>query len=394
MPRLTRLLISCGLCLTLLSACARTEAPKPPSPPAEVQEKSNPENPVMTIELQSGGRIEIELLPQAAPNTVNNLIALAQRGYYDGLSFHYIIADSIVMGGSSPAGDPGYRIAGEFAAGGVNNPIPHKRGTVSLFNSGHPDSGAAEFFFVLGDAADLDGSYAAFGRVLKGIEHVERISRGPATEQGLARDPVETMKKVTVDTMNKQYDAPTTTEAWGEALPNPVVTLEIEAGGVIKIELLPAVALNTVRNFVALVERGFYDGLRFHRIIPGFMIQGGDPQGNGTGGPGHAIFGEFAANGIPNNLSHERGVISMARSQHHDSAGSQFFIVVGEARSLDRQYAGFGRVLEGMDIVDRIVNGPSDQARNGQALAPFEIIKRATVETFGVTIGAPRLIGR
>jgi peptidyl-prolyl cis-trans isomerase B (cyclophilin B) len=346
----------------------------------------------MTIELQSGEKIEIELFPQAAPNTVSNIISLAQAGYYDGLDFDYIIADFIVIGGNSPEGGPGYRIPGEFALSGYDNPLSHVRGTVSLFNGGHPDSGSAEFFFVLDEAPHLDGFYAPFGRVLKGIEHVDRISRGPATEEGWATDPVETMKKVTVDTLNKQYQAPVTTEVWNEDLPNPVVTLEIEAGGIIKIELLPGVALNTVRNFVALARQGFYDGLKFHRIIPGFMIQGGDPQGNGTGGPNHYIHGEFAINGIPNSLAHQRGTISMARSQHNDSAGSQFFIVVGDARFLDGQYAGFGRVLEGMDVVDRIVNGPSDQARNGLALAPFEVIKRATVDTFGVDIGAPRLI--
>ena len=389
---MAQLLIVSLLGLVFISACARQEPPLPTPQVPEVQEKSHPDNPVMTIELGSGGTIKIELLPDAAPNTVSNVIALANAGYYDGLEFDYVIADLIVMSGSSPEGGPGYRIPGEFAGAGFDNPLLHVRGTVSLFNGGHPDSGAAEFFFVLDDSPHLDGAYAAFGRVLRGIEHVERISRGPATEEGWAMEPIESMKKVTVDTLNRIYDAPNTTEVWVESQPNPVVTLEIEAGGLIKIELLPGVALNTVRNFVALVEKGFYDGLRFHRIIPGFMIQGGDPQGNGTGGPGHHIHGEFAANGIPNNLSHERGVISMARSQHHDSAGSQFFIVVGDARFLDRQYAGFGKVVEGMDIVDRIVNGPSDQARNGLALAPFEVIKRATVDTFGVEVGAPRTI--
>ncbi|HSL94259.1 MAG TPA: peptidylprolyl isomerase [Bacillota bacterium] len=392
MYRSLKLLIALAMSLALLNACVKPQVPEPIPVEPEVLEKSNPDNPVMTIELQSGENIEVELLPEVAPNTVNSIISLVQSGYYDGLFFDYIVADMIVIGGNSPDGGPGYRIQGEFSLGGYENPVSHTRGTVSLFNGGHPDSGAAQFFFVLDDAPHLDGFYAPFGRVLSGIEHIVRISRGPATEDGWATNPVETMKKVTVDTLNKNYEAPVTAEVWNEEQQNPVVTLEIEAGGTVRIELLPGVALNTVRNFVALVERGFYDGLRFHRIIPGFMVQGGDPQGNGTGGPNHYIYGEFASNGIPNNLPHIRGTISMARSQHNDSAGSQFFLVVGDASFLDGKYAGFGRVLEGMDVVDRIVNGPSDQARNGLALAPFEVIKRATVETFGVDIGAPKLI--
>jgi len=221
---------------------------------------------------------------------------------------------------------------------------------------------------------------------------VDRIANGPANEEGWAIEPKEVMKKVTVDTVGQEYDEPEQVEVWDASQPNPVVTMEIEAGGIIKVELYPDVALNTVRNFVALVRDGFYDGLKFHRIIPGFMIQGGDPDGNGTGGPGHYIYGEFAANGIMNQLAHTRGVLSMARSQHNDSAGSQFFLMVADSPHLDGGYAGFGKVIEGMDIVDRIVNGPSDQAQNGLALEPREAIKKATVDTFGVDIGAPKLI--
>lgn len=135
----------------------------------------------------------------------------------------------------------------------------------------------------------------------------------------------------------------------------PMVTIEMESGAEIKIELYPDVAPNTVANFVSLVRKGFYDGLTFHRIVPGFVIQGGDPTGTGAGGPGYTIFGEFTANGFPNNLRHTRGVISMARTQDPNSAGSQFFIMVADAPHLDGQYAAFGRVISGMDEVDRIV---------------------------------------
>ena len=135
---------------------------------------------------------------------------------------------------------------------------------------------------------------------------------------------------------------------------NPIVTIEMEDGGVMKAELYPEVAPNSVNNFISLIRKGFYNGLTFHRIIKGFMIQGGCPQGTGTGGPGYTIKGEFSANGVDNPIRHVRGVISMARSADPDSAGSQFFIVHEDAPHLDGQYAAFGRVVEGMDVVDEI----------------------------------------
>ncbi len=139
-----------------------------------------------------------------------------------------------------------------------------------------------------------------------------------------------------------------------------MITIEMENGKKIVIELDPKAAPETVNNFITLVKRGFYDGLTFHRVIKGFMIQGGCPLGNGTGGPGYKIKGEFSANGFPNPLKHERGVISMARSAHPDSAGSQFFIMHQDAPHLDGQYAAFGKVISGMETVDEIANTPVD----------------------------------
>ena len=139
-----------------------------------------------------------------------------------------------------------------------------------------------------------------------------------------------------------------------------MVTIQMENGKEIKIELYPDVAPATVENFVNLVKDGFYDGLIFHRVIPGFMIQGGCPQGTGMGGPGHTIKGEFAANGVKNDLRHTRGVLSMARSGNPNSAGSQFFIMHADAPHLDGQYAAFGKVIEGMDVVDEIAAVPTD----------------------------------
>jgi len=174
----------------------------------------------------------------------------------------------------------------------------------------------------------------------------------------------------------------------------PVATIEMEDGGIIKIELDPAVAPESVNNFIYLAQKGFYDGLVFHRLIPGFMIQGGCPDGNGTGGPGYSIKGEFAQNGVRNALKHERGVISMARSQLYDSAGSQFFIMHAPSPHLDGAYAAFGRVTSGMEVVDRIVAGPSDQAANGLALEPRARMKKVTVDTMGVTFNPPRKLPR
>ena len=141
---------------------------------------------------------------------------------------------------------------------------------------------------------------------------------------------------------------------------NPIVTIEMENGGIIRAELYPEVAPNTVRNFVSLASKGFYDGTIFHRVIPGFMIQGGDPDGTGMGGPGYCIKGEFKLNGVKNNLSHKRGVLSMARAQSPNSAGSQFFIMHEDGEFLDGQYAAFGKVLEGMDVVDKIAAVKTD----------------------------------
>ncbi len=167
---------------------------------------------------------------------------------------------------------------------------------------------------------------------------------------------------------------------------NPVVTLETANDKTIKIELFPEIAPNTVKNFISLVNSGFYDGLTFHRVIPGFMVQGGCPQGTGVGGPGYSIKGEFSSNKHSNNLKHERGVISMARTMDPNSAGSQFFIMVQDSPHLDGEYAAFGKVTEGMDEVDRIVH--SDRDFRDKPVTD-QIIKKAAVDTFGVDYGEP-----
>ena len=170
---------------------------------------------------------------------------------------------------------------------------------------------------------------------------------------------------------------------------NPIVTITMENGDVIKAELYPEIAPNTVNNFISLINHNFYDGVIFHRVIKNFMLQGGDPDGNGTGGPGYSIKGEFSSNGFKNDLKHTPGVLSMARTMIPDSAGSQFFIMHQAAPHLDGEYAAFGKVIEGMDVVNKIAEMPTDYMDR-----PLEdqVMKSVTVDTFGVEYPEPEII--
>lgn len=167
----------------------------------------------------------------------------------------------------------------------------------------------------------------------------------------------------------------------------PVATITVDGYGVIEVELYPEIAPNTVNNFIYLANKEFYNNLKFHRVIKGFMIQGGDPKGNGTGGPGYSIEGEFTSNGFANSLKHTKGVISMARAQDPDSAGSQFFIMSGDAPNLDGEYAAFGKVISGLDVVDKIQNVETNSA---DAPKKDVIIKSITVDTKGVEYKEPK----
>lgn len=167
---------------------------------------------------------------------------------------------------------------------------------------------------------------------------------------------------------------------------NPIVTIEMANGDIMKAELYPEIAPNTVNNFISLVKKGYYDGVIFHRIIPGFMIQGGDPDGTGMGGPGYCIKGEFSHNGFENNLLHTKGVLSMARTMIPDSAGSQFFIMHAAAPHLDGEYAAFGKLIEGEDVLDKIATVGTDW--NDRPMKP-QVMNKVTVETFGVEYEEP-----
>ena len=189
-------------------------------------------------------------------------------------------------------------------------------------------------------------------------------------------------------------DEPKNTEE-GPNMKNPIATITMQDGGVMKLELYPDMAPNTVKNFISLANAGFYDGLTFHRIYAGFMIQGGDPDGNGGGGPGYSIKGEFTGNGVNNNLSHKRGVISMARAQDPDSAGSQFFIMHADGPFLDGQYAAFGMLTEGFTTLDALAATPTTyNPYTGEKSVPLEpvVIESIRVDTFGVEYGEPEKI--
>lgn len=199
-------------------------------------------------------------------------------------------------------------------------------------------------------------------------------------------------KKVTEDITSGASTKSNTPASTATTKTNPVVTMEMSDGSKIKIELYPNIAPNTVNNFISLVQKGFYDGLTFHRIVPGFMIQGGDPKGDGTGGPGYGIKGEFKSNGFSNTLLHTKGVISMARATDPNSGGSQFFIMLGDTPQLDGDYAAFGKVTEGLDVVDKIATTKTIAGSyNGENSEPVvkPIMKKVTVDTFGETYKAP-----
>ncbi|ASA26641.1 peptidylprolyl isomerase [Paenibacillus donghaensis] len=212
------------------------------------------------------------------------------------------------------------------------------------------------------------------------------------TSSGAGNTPVTEATATPAATPAPQETAAAATGTEGlpdENASHPVVTIEMDNGGIIQAELYPELAPNTVNNFISLIKKGTYDGTIFHRVIPGFMIQGGDPDGNGTGGPGYSIAGEFSQNGFTNNLLHKEGVLSMARSQENDTAGSQFFIMTAESPHLDGLYAAFGQVTEGLEVVQEIVNLKRDV--NDRPEEP-PVMKKVTVDTLGVTYPEPTTI--
>ena len=327
------------------------------------------------ITVQDYGIITLTLDETIAPITVTNFINLAKSGFYDGLTFHRII-DGFMMQGGDPKGDgtggSTQKITGEFSANGIQNAIPHVRGVISMARSSAMNSASSQFFIMHKDYSGLNGQYAAFGWVTSGMEFVDEICENtPVTDNNgtVPKKSQPVIKSVRVvgnnsEELNQKEDI-TGKETYGEAFSANLsinteghtlrdVEITVKNYGIITLTLDETLAPITVANFIKLAEEGFYDGLTFHRIIEGFMIQGGDPEGNGTGGSSETIKGEFSANGVENDLLHKRGIISMARSNKMDSASSQFFIMHEDYSSLDGKYAAFGWVTSGMEFVDQI----------------------------------------
>ena len=342
-----------------------------------------------TIKIKDYGTIELDLYGEAAPFTVTNFEKLANEGFYDGLTFHRILDEFMMQGGcpyGTGTGGSGNDIVGEFSNNGFNNTISHVRGTISMARSGgNPDyyyynTASSQFFIVHEDSTFLDGNYAAFGTVTSGMKIVDKICTKVSTESGIvekADQPI--IESVRVEMVN------------GENLKKPEKThtakIEIENYGVIELELYGNVAPITVENFEKLANEGFYNGLTFHRIIKGFMMQGGCPKGDGTGDSGKDIKGEFTKNGVLNAITHERGVISMARSggypeaDYYNTASCQFFIVHEYSAHLDGNYTAFGRVTSGLDIVDKICAEAKPTDGNGSIKKEEQpVIKSVTVE--------------
>lgn len=324
------------------------------------------------MKVENFGTITLELYHNIAPITVENFVSLTLDKFYDGLTFHRIVDGFMIQGGDPDGNGTGgsdKQIKGEFSANGFYNPLSHTEGVISMARGSYSmDSASSQFFICLSGnyTTSLDGQYAAFGRVTDGMDVVKKIG-----DVDVVYNDYGTEKSVPKETVKIEYVRVTGTyedtenKAGVTALREPenpdAAPIQVEMSvlnhGIITLELYPGIAPETVENFVNLVNEKFYDGLTFHRIVKGFMIQGGDPKGNGTGDSGKNIKGEFLANGFKNELSHDRGVISMARGSHSmDSASCQFFICDSSnyKSSLDGKYAAFGKVIDGMDVVDSI----------------------------------------
>ncbi len=332
------------------------------------------------IVVENYGRIVVELDADVAPITVTNFVKLAEQKFYDGLTFHRVMNGFMMQGGdpdgNGSGGSPN-NIKGEFTYNGVQNNISHKRGVISMARTNDPNSASSQFFIMHKDSPHLDGQYAAFGHVVEGIEVVDGVCTSTPVVDDNGTVPAKNQPKITSVRVLTDYTPTTGTTTDGLKDPETegcltgthYVEIDVQNYGTIRVELYADIAPRTVTNFLKLVEEGFYNGVTFHRIIKGFMMQGGDPDGDGIGGSDETIVGEFSANGYRNELSHKRGVISMARTNDPNSASSQFFIVHQDSPHLDGNYAAFGQVIKGMDVVDAVCENTPVQDGNGAVAA-------------------------
>lgn len=333
------------------------------------------------IEIEKYGTIALTLDADIAPVSVTNFINLANADFYDGLTFHRIM-DGFMMQGGDPEGTgmggSAQNIQGEFAANGITNTLNHTRGVISMARATDPNSASSQFFIVHEDSDFLNGNYAAFGWVTEGMDIVDSICTSAkvvdnngtvlAKNQPVIKE-VRIIGEIEKGSLSYRPNTPDpsmlTRDSEGLLSGKHNVEIEIEEYGTIALTLDADLAPVTVTNFINLVKDDFYNGITFHRIISGFMIQGGDPEGTGMGGSDQKIQGEFVANGIVNTLSHTRGVISMARTNDPNSASSQFFIIHQDSPHLDGSYAAFGQVTSGIEVVDAICKDTPVQDSNG-----------------------------
>ena len=327
------------------------------------------------ITVKNYGIITLTLDETIAPTTVRNFIKLANEGFYDGLTFHRIMDGFMMQGGDPNADGSGgspEKIKGEFISNGFYNALPHARGVISMARLSYPnDSASSQFFIVHRDSYFLDGDYAAFGWVTSGMEFVDAIcEETPVTDNNgtvlKKKQPEILSVRVVGSQEGEKNDRTPGNETYGEIFEANIgldttghklhnVEIKIEKYGIITLTLDETIAPVTVQNFIKLAGEGFYDGLTLHRIMEDFMMQGGDPKGDGTGGSDEKIKGEFELNGFENPLPHVRGVISMARRSYpYDTASSQFFIMHKDDPTLNGKYAAFGWVTSGMEFVDAI----------------------------------------
>ncbi len=359
--KLTKLLWSaaltaaCVMCLGLFAACGDTDDSSSASGTKKAAAKA----------ADTSKSFVITLYADKAPITCENFENLVKDGFYDGLTFHRIV-DGFMAQGGDPSGDgtggSDKTIKGEFSSNGVENDLSHTRGIVSMARSQDPDSASSQFFICFSDqyASTLDGNYAAFGEVTEGMEIIDdlqNVERSLGADNAISK-PVQPVTIVKAEMIDDDENGNHRARFYLDYTTDKKEINEDDyekQTGEFTVTLYKDKAPLTCENFEKLVGEGFYDGLTFHRVIENFVAQGGDPKGDGTGGSGENIKGEFSANGVDNDLSHTRGVISMARAaSDNDSASSQFFICLSDDYSsiLDGQYAAFGKVTEGMDVVD------------------------------------------
>lgn len=326
------------------------------------------------LDIADYGQILIHLFPDVAPGTVENFKSLVAKGFYDGLIFHRVIYNFMIQGGDPKGNGTGgqtdekgneINIKGEFTTNGFVNNLRHTRGVVSMARADDPNSASSQFFICHQNYMSGNGKYASFGYVVYGMDTVDAIAATATdgNDKPLSNVVISSAKfaNVPAEAFVKPYvpsplDSLTPSEAATD-----YVLMDVANYGKLLIRLCPDVAPKTVANFQKLVSEKFYNGLIFHCVIENFMIQSGDPDGTGYGGSDETVEGEFSANGFDNTLSHTRGVISMARLRNDmDSATSQFFICQKDFTDGDGQYAAFGYVLYGMDVVDAIAKVPTD----------------------------------